>query len=328
MYRNILRLKQCTVIASLAVKGAFDAAWWPSILKQLRELKCPRNLYNLSANYFSNRKATLSINNYKTEKEVQGGCPQGSCCGPGFWNIMYNSLLNLKFNSRTKVIAFVDDLIVLTREACKIERENYVNQDLKKIERWATDNKIKFNDKKSKVLFISRKRNEDRKVNIYLNYKRLEQNEEMKYLGIYFDRKFNFNAHIDHTVAKLITLVNMLGRTAKLQWGLGHKALKIIYEGAVVPILMYGAPIWIEAIRKNRNLTKYNRIQRLINIKIAKAYWIISYDASYVIAGVRPIQITIEQKVQTYMATKINNLEYGAPLEVRYWQHPAELVTI
>ena len=70
-----------------------------------------------------------------------------SCCGPGFWNIMYNSLLNLKFNSRTKVIAFADDLVVLTRGACKMETENYSNQDLKKIERWATDNKIEFNDK-------------------------------------------------------------------------------------------------------------------------------------------------------------------------------------
>jgi hypothetical protein len=28
------------------------------------------------------------------------------------------------------------------------------------------------------------------------------------------------------------------------------------------------------------------------------------------------------------MATKINNLEYDAPLEVRYWRHSAELVTI
>jgi len=54
-----LRLKQCTVIVTLYVKGAFDAAWWPSILKQLRELKCPKNLYNLSASYFSNRKAML-----------------------------------------------------------------------------------------------------------------------------------------------------------------------------------------------------------------------------------------------------------------------------
>jgi hypothetical protein len=67
------------------------------------------------------------------------------------------------------VIAFTDDLIVLTRGACETETENYANQDLKKIERWATDNKIEFNDKKSKVLFISRKRNDDKKVNIYLN---------------------------------------------------------------------------------------------------------------------------------------------------------------
>jgi hypothetical protein len=179
-----LILKQCTVTVSHNVKGAFDAAWWSSILKQLRELKCPKNLYNLSGSYFSNRKATLTINNYKMEKEVQKGCPQGSCCGPSLWNIMYNTLLNLKFNSQTKVIAFADDLIVLTRGACKMETENYANHDLKKIERWATDNKIEFNDKKSKVLFISRKRNGDREVNIYLNYKRLDQNEEMKYLGI------------------------------------------------------------------------------------------------------------------------------------------------
>jgi hypothetical protein len=52
----------------------------------------------------------------------------------------------------------------------------------------------------------------------------------MKYLGIYLDSKFNFSAHIDYTVAKLITIFNMSGRRAKLQWGLGHKALRIIYE--------------------------------------------------------------------------------------------------
>ena len=50
------------------------------------------------------------------------------------------------------------------------------------------------------------------KVNIYLNYKTLEQNEEIKYLGIYFDRKYNFNAHVDYTVAKL-TLILPRSRT-------------------------------------------------------------------------------------------------------------------
>jgi hypothetical protein len=75
----------------------------------------------------------------------------------------------LKFSNQTKVIAFADDLIVLIRETNETETENYANQDLKKIERWATDNKIAFNDKISEVLYISRKRDIDRDVNIYLN---------------------------------------------------------------------------------------------------------------------------------------------------------------
>ena len=80
----------------------------------------------------------------------------------------------------------------------------------------------------------------------------MNQNEEIKYSGMYLEIKFNFNARIVHTVAKSITLINMLTRTAKLQWGLGHKALKTIYVVAVDPILTYGAPIWVETIWKNK----------------------------------------------------------------------------
>ena len=149
-------------------------------------------MYKLASNYFSDRKATFSVNNYTTEKEIQKGCAQGSCCGPGSWNIMYNSLLNLQFHKRTKVIAFADDVIVLTRGAYKLEAENTANQDLLKIQNWATDNKIEFKDKKAKTLFISRKRNEDKKINLFLNYKKLRQTEEMKYLGIYLDSQLGF----------------------------------------------------------------------------------------------------------------------------------------
>jgi len=64
-------------------------------------------------------------------------------------------------------------------------------------------------------------------------------------------QKLIFNSHINQTVANLIPLVNMLSRTAKLQWCLGHKALKTIYVGALVATLTYCAPIWLETIRKN-----------------------------------------------------------------------------
>jgi len=110
----------------------------------------------------------------------------------------------------------------------------------------------------------------------------------------------------------------MLAKSAKLKWGIGHQALNVIYSGAVELILTYGAPIWEKALTKRNNLGKYQRVQRMMNIKIAKAFGTLSYEASCVLAGFRPIRLAIEEKVRTYKATH-NNIEYDAPLEVRYW---------
>jgi len=41
-------------IVSLDVQGAFDAAWWPGILNELRKYKCPKNLYELTKVIFPN----------------------------------------------------------------------------------------------------------------------------------------------------------------------------------------------------------------------------------------------------------------------------------
>lgn len=314
----------CIAVVSLDVRGAFDAAWWPGILYNLRELKCPKNLFNLARSYFSNRIAALGTNTFKIERPVTMGCPQGSCSGPGFWNILYNSLLNLDFTHRTRVIAFADDLMVLTQGKTTTDAENYANLDLKKIEKWARENKMHFNEKKSKTLLISRKRSgDDKTLNIYLNNKRLEQVSELKYLGIYLDTRFNFDKHVDYITEKCTPIINMLARVAKLKWGLEHRALKTIYMGAIEPVLTYGAPIWEKALTKQNNLRKYQRVQRLMNIKIAKAFRTLSYDASCVIAGVLPIRLVIEEKVRIYRATH-KNMEYDAPLEVIHWPHPAE----
>jgi Reverse transcriptase (RNA-dependent DNA polymerase). len=85
---------QYMILVSLNVQSAFDAAWCPNILNTPKEFQCLRNLYNLAKSYFSARRAAMTTN-IRVEKLVTKGCPQGSCCGPGFWNIQYNSLLNL-----------------------------------------------------------------------------------------------------------------------------------------------------------------------------------------------------------------------------------------
>jgi hypothetical protein len=98
-----LETRKIVIMTSLDVTGAFDAAWWPSILKGLKDSSCPRNLYYLSQGYFRQRTAVMSTNIITTEKNVTKGCPQGSCCGPGFWNLLYNSLLQLELTNQRRL---------------------------------------------------------------------------------------------------------------------------------------------------------------------------------------------------------------------------------
>jgi hypothetical protein len=157
------------------------------------------------------------------------------------------------------------------------EAEAYANSDLARIEKWAKENKSRFNETKSKAMMISRYRS-NVAINVYLNNRGLDQVTEMKYLGIYFDCRLKFDKQVENIVEKSTTMTHMLGKSAKLHWGLGHKSLKIIYEEALVPILTYEAPVCEEAAGKHRNLCKLQRVQRLINIKIAKTCRTITCD--------------------------------------------------
>jgi retron-type reverse transcriptase len=93
---------QYVAVVSLDVKGAFDAAWWPGILASLRNLRCSRSLYKLCVSYFNERTAYITLNNGIVQRKISKGCPQGSASGPGFWNLQYDSLLNLEYAKNTK----------------------------------------------------------------------------------------------------------------------------------------------------------------------------------------------------------------------------------
>ena len=57
-----LENRKVVIMASLDVKGPFDAVWWPSIVKGLKDSECSRNLYYLGQGYFSQRTAVMSTN--------------------------------------------------------------------------------------------------------------------------------------------------------------------------------------------------------------------------------------------------------------------------
>ena len=70
---------------------------------------------------------------------------------------------------------------------------------------------------------------------------------------------------------KCTKLIFALSNSAKLNWGLKHAALKTIYTGRILPVLLYGTPVWKNSIEKGSYKSKLVRVQRPIDIKIEKA---------------------------------------------------------
>jgi hypothetical protein len=83
--------------------------------------------------YFNDREAVLTLNSRQEHRAISKVCPQGSASGPGFWNILFNSLLNLGYSKNTKVIAYAEDLLILTKGKTQVEVENYANVETQKV---------------------------------------------------------------------------------------------------------------------------------------------------------------------------------------------------
>jgi hypothetical protein len=116
--------------------------------KWVESCGCPKKyIYKLTKNYFSQQTAILSTNTFRMEREVsRGPMPQASCCLPGLWNILNNSVLNIKLKRQTRAAAFDDDLILAVRGRTVCEAENLSKWELSKITEWSKSNESRFKE--------------------------------------------------------------------------------------------------------------------------------------------------------------------------------------
>lgn len=330
-----LQRNESVAMISLDVEGAFDGAWWPGILNALKDFRCPKNLYELTRSYLSARQCSITENDIYIEREPSKGCPQGSCCGPGLWNIYYNSLLNMDYNETTEIVAYADDILVLVRGTSTLEIENKANIELRKVSKWAENNKIRFNKKKSQVMLVSRKKPRSvQKLNIYLGNGKIEQTSTIKYLGVLIDSRLTYNQHIQLITEKAQKLIHSLSRSAYINWGLRSDVISIIYRGAILPLISYGVSVWIKALNVKSNIRRLTRIQRLINIKITKAFRTTSNEALCLLSGNTPIHIELTAMANYYNIIK-GRPQPGDVAEdtdtaksYKIWPHPATDIPI
>ena len=90
--------------------------------------------------------------------------------------------------------------------------------------------------------------------------------------------------------------------------------------------MLHGVPVWIGAMEKKCNKIIYTRVQRLVDIKIAKAYRTTSGEALCVLTGITPIDIQAGETAKLYRITRDRqNHELEHEVEQTDWIQPADL---
>jgi hypothetical protein len=106
--------------------------------------------------------------------------------------------------------------------------------------------------------------------------------------------------HIDYIKSKTTQITNNLLVFAKNKFGLNHKSVEAIYKGAILPIVSYACSVWVKGVDKKVIKRKLQSIQRLIALRITKAYKTVSNEALDVIANLIPIDLYLKKTAINY----------------------------
>ena len=298
MKREVEDSEEKYIIALLLdIAGAFDAAWWPEILRILRRWKCPRNLYRLVRDYFRKRRVTLKAGNGEVDKDITKGCPQGSVLGPLLWIILFDGFLRLAFGNAITARAYADDGLVLVKENTSPELMRLCTRVLQMILRWGDARKMTFSKEKTVMLLLKGKLVE-RFLRADMGDVRIQCSTEAKYLGVMIRSGMKFSGQYEKIVEKTMKAFGKLKGLAKAHNGMKCESLRRLYIGALEPMVLYGCEMWGQRMRGRGEKSKLMSLQRKLLLGVIKGYSTISHEAVRVIARVIPLDLMIEERIK------------------------------
>ena len=149
---------------------------------------------------------------------------------------------------RCKNYTDVDDSALLCEDNDIQKLKLKTETEFRNIEVWTKFNKISINY--NKTIFMLFSRSKSTAVNnftINTSDRPLANKNVIKYLGILFDNKLNWEQHTQHVLAKLCIARGVL---MKLRHYVSVAALRNVYFGIVYSYLQYGVTSWGNAASK------------------------------------------------------------------------------
>jgi hypothetical protein len=141
----------------------------------------------------------------------------------------------------------------------------------------------------------------------------IQASKTIKWLGITFDNKLSFNAHLKRVSEKAVEALNALHMLGNSIWGLHQVYRRHIFQGAILPMALYASLAWWDSRKQKANIIE--KIQNKALQWITGAFRTMA--ALQVEASIPPISIALDY-INSRKAATIHHYPNNHPVKQQY----------
>ena len=233
---------------------AFDTVNHEILLEKLKYYGVNDKAFLWFKSYLSNRTQFTKVGDKLSEVGyVKHGVPQGSVLGPLLFLLYINDIT--ESSTILQFFLFADDTTVFYSGKNNINTEKLLNNELEKVSKWLSANKLSLNVGKSNFLHFQYGNSKKEEIKIKINHKEVEEKCSTKYLGTIIDNKLTWKPHIQYIKTKLSKSIGMI---SKIRYFTTDRILSDLYYSFIQSNINYNLLNW--SCANNTNLEPIKKI--------------------------------------------------------------------
>ncbi|KAL4136118.1 hypothetical protein QTP88_007684 [Uroleucon formosanum] len=231
---------------SFDIVKAYDTAWRPRILDKLNKIISKGNMIDFISNLLEHRTFQVKIPNTLSDTFFQdNGVVQCSSISVTLFLIAINDISE-EIKRPNIPLLYADDFTILCRSSNITSIQHILQDSTIKLLSWSKTSGFRFSHDKTNLIVFNHKSTRN-KVQINFGNYVIENQTEVKTLGIIFVYKATWIPHILNIKNATASRLNIIKTLAHTSWGAQSQTLLKIHKAIILSKLDYGAPIFSTA---------------------------------------------------------------------------------